>query len=79
MKLRIMYFAKLRDLAGTSDETVVYGGQTVSDLMGTLMKTHPGLLNAGKIMFAVNEQFVSPSAKLKDGDVVALLPPLNGG
>ncbi len=79
MKLRIMYFAKLRDLASTSDETVVYGGQTVSDLMETLMKTHPGLLNAGKIMFAVNEQFVSPSAKLKDGDVVALLPPLNGG
>jgi len=79
MKLRVMYFARLRDLVGTSDEMVVYSGKTLDGLVRSLFKTHPGLSNAGEIMFAVNEEFAPPSATLKDGDVVALLPPLNGG
>jgi molybdopterin converting factor small subunit len=37
---------------------------------------HPYL---AKSAFAVNEQYVSPDTELKDGDQLALIPPVSGG
>jgi molybdopterin synthase catalytic subunit len=37
------------------------------------------ILGYGRILAAVNQEFVKPDAPVKDGDEVALMPPFSGG
>jgi molybdopterin synthase catalytic subunit len=37
------------------------------------------MIEPGKIMIAVNQEFVKPDAVVNDGDEVALMPPFSGG
>jgi molybdopterin converting factor small subunit len=40
---------------------------------------HAALLCAGTLLVAVNREYAAGGAMLKDGDEVALLPPVSGG
>jgi molybdopterin converting factor subunit 1 len=80
----VLYFAALRDLAGTSEESVsvspTAGQPTVAQLVAALEERHAGLrgrLTAVRV--AVNEEFVELTSLLRAGDVVALIPPVSGG
>lgn len=81
MKLRLLYFAVLRDITGKAeDEVEVAGDTTPASLWETLRGRHTRL--AGYVqppMVAVNETWSSPDATLRDGDVVAFIPPVSGG
>jgi MoaD family protein len=94
MKVEIRLFADLRELAGQkSVQEELPGGATVEDaikkLAGRLGKEFQGkvLDEAGHVrkIFSVlvNEQMITnldgPLTKLKDGDVVAIFPPVAGG
>lgn len=82
MQLTLLYFAALRDLAGTGEErlTVPEGAATVEALGRILESHHPRLLGKlGAVRFAVNEEFAALGTVLKDGDTVALIPPVQGG
>jgi len=59
MKLRILYFATMRDLAGMREETVsLPDGLQVKDLKSLLGEKHPELLRAfNSAIFAVNREF----------------------
>ncbi|HET9959563.1 MAG TPA: molybdopterin converting factor subunit 1 [Polyangiaceae bacterium] len=83
MKVRILYFAKARDLAGTSEETVELRPEVVTlrDLARELIELHPAL-GAGaleRMRIARNESFAELDERPTDGDVIALIPPVAGG
>jgi molybdopterin converting factor subunit 1 len=81
--VEVLYFAALRDLAGTSSEMVSLipsGDPSVAGLLVALEARHSALRGRlGSVRVAVNEEFVEPSTLLRGGEVVALIPPVSGG
>lgn len=52
----------------------------VASLRSWLEQTRPPLVDRlGTVRFAVDEQFAGDDASLRDGAVVALIPPVAGG
>ncbi len=55
-------------------------GTTVSSLINVLKNTYPELeKNFDSVMVAVNEEYASAEQILKEGDTVAIIPPVSGG
>jgi sulfur-carrier protein len=82
MSIRILYFAKIRDLIGKAEEDLALpdGVKNLSDLAGYLVRLHPALRdNLGSVRFARNEVFASLSEPIAEGDTVAVIPPVAGG
>ena len=81
MKIHLLYFAVLRDIAGTSTaEMDVPGGTRAGDVWQRLRAQHHELHDYVKPpMVAVNEEYVSAEQVLHDGDELAFIPPVAGG
>ncbi|WP_457640614.1 molybdopterin converting factor subunit 1 [Persephonella sp.] len=81
MKVKVLYFSSLKDKLKISQETVeIKENSTVSDFITYLKNVHPEIeKNLDSIMVAVNEEYTSQDHILKEGDVVALIPPVSGG
>lgn len=81
MKVRVKFFAILRERAGTGDAAKELAeGSTVSDLWQALRKDYPKLDVPGiRLLYAVNRSYVSPDHKLADQDEVVFIPPVSGG
>jgi molybdopterin converting factor subunit 1 len=82
LKVELLYFAAVRDLAGKSQESMDLAPDvsTVGALRAYLERAVPAL--AGRldaVRWAKNEVFVGMEATLADGDVIALIPPVAGG
>jgi molybdopterin converting factor subunit 1 len=81
MRVRSLFFAQYRDLAG-ADERVVElpAGASVGDLVRVLRAGDDGLrgLPAAPVT-AVNMDYAPASTALADGDEVAFIPPVAGG
>lgn len=80
MRVKVLYFASLRERAGApSGEEEVEGGTTVSRLWETI-RARPAFAGVGaRPGFAVNGEWVAADRVLTNGDEVALLPPVSGG
>ncbi|HSH39450.1 MAG TPA: MoaD/ThiS family protein [Chthoniobacterales bacterium] len=81
MTLRVQFFAHLRDVTGASESEVhVPEGASVADLVTVLYGQHPKLSDwDGSILFGVGVEFVERDYLLKEGDDVAIMPPVQGG
>jgi molybdopterin converting factor subunit 1 len=81
MKIRLLYFASLRDLVGMREEELTLPeGMTVEGLREHLAQLHPRLQEAmNSLILSVNREYGMPEAELRDGDVVAIFPPISGG
>lgn len=81
MKVRVKFFAILRERAGTA--TVLKelaDGSTVADLWRELQKDHAKLDVPGiRMLYAVNQSYVGLDQVLKDQDEVVFIPPVSGG
>lgn len=80
--VRVLYFAALRDLVGTSEEQVELPSsvQRVGDLLGFLETRHPTLAGRlAQVRAAQNQTFAPLNAQVSDQDVIALIPPMAGG
>lgn len=81
MKVRLLYFAVLRDIAGRdAEELAVPEGATPRDVWQTLRSAHAKLATyLEPPMSAINESYASPDTRLRDGDELAFIPPVAGG
>lgn len=81
MKVRVKFFAMLRERAGASEvEKEIAEGSTVGDLWRQLQADFPRLDAPGiRLLYAVNRDYVDVQQKLKDGDEVVFIPPVSGG
>jgi len=81
MQIRVLFFGVLKELTGTVDESVTLApNATVGDLLNQLESRSPRLKSMlSSVAMSVNEEYAGPEVKLKQGDEVALLPPVSGG
>ena len=81
MKVRVKFFAILRERAGTSEvEKEIAAGSTVADLWRQLQKDYPRLDVPGiRLLYAVNRDYVNMDQELNDHDEVVFIPPVSGG
>lgn len=81
MKVKVRYFAYLRELASKRElELDIEPGLTVGDLKGALKENSPHLavlLDTAAV--AVNGDYAPYGLPLQPGDEVAFLPPFSGG
>ena len=83
MKLRVLYFARLRERFGVAEESLDFAGATAADLVAQL-QARGGVwaeeLAAGRAFrVAVNQDIVALDAALPDHAEVAIFPPVTGG
>ncbi|MEA2514451.1 MAG: MoaE-MoaD fusion protein [Thermomicrobiales bacterium] len=81
MRIRLRYFAILREALGRSEETREVADETTAgelfDLIATEVPRLAGLKRS--VMLMVNQDYVSGDHRLRDGDELALIPPVSGG
>jgi molybdopterin converting factor subunit 1 len=81
MKVRVKFFAILRERAGTGELLKeVPDGATVADLWRQLQGDYPKLDVPGiRLLYAVNQNYVGVDHKLSNNDEVVFVPPVSGG
>jgi MoaD family protein, archaeal len=81
MKVRVQLFAQLRDLAGTPRfEVDLAEGSTVGQLLEKVYALKPALRAHDKaILIGTGVEFVDRNHKLKSGEEIAIMPPVQGG
>ena len=80
MKVRVRYFASLRDRLGRAGEELeVSPGETARGLLDRVLGGAGVREGMPPVAFAVNLAYVSGEQPLSDGDEVAFLPPVSGG
>lgn len=81
MRVRVRYFAAVREALGLDEERVeVPEGTSVGALCRALEERHPALLRHRRgLRFAVAARFAPETTQLVDGADVALIPPVSGG
>jgi molybdopterin converting factor subunit 1 len=78
VRVRLRYFASLREALGDAEERAVGNGTTAGSLWATLVREHPSLARV-RVRFAVDERYVPAEHVLADGDELAVFPPVSGG
>ncbi len=80
MKIQVLFFASIRDLAGSGERTLDFSGGTVSDVLSQLQQQIPELVpHMSRMQIAVNEEYAERDRVLQEGDTLALIPPVSGG
>ena len=79
--MRAEFYSRLREIVGApSLEITLNDGATVAELVKELSRKHPRLRDFEKSMlFGIGVEFVDRDHLLKDGDIVAIMPPVQGG
>ncbi|MFQ5707176.1 MAG: molybdopterin converting factor subunit 1 [bacterium] len=81
MKIKLKYFAQLRDLLHSEEnELELSSSITVLELMPVLADRFPQIREHLKVIsIAVNNEYATKDTLLQEGDEVALIPPISGG
>jgi molybdopterin synthase catalytic subunit len=81
MRVKVLYFAVLRERRGTSSEIIdLPAGGDVAMALATIAKQNPQVAPLlPRIQVAVNQVVVVATTALGEGDELALIPPVSGG
>jgi len=83
MKVRVRYFASVREAVGQGSEEVQSRAQTLGALRDELVArggAYAAALAPGKaVRMALDQVMSDPSAPLREGCEVAFFPPVTGG
>jgi molybdopterin synthase catalytic subunit len=81
MKVNVRLFAGLKELLGGRELVLdLTDGATIGDLRDALSRDYPIVTPfLTTLVCAVQEEYVPSSHRLRDGDEVALIPPVSGG
>lgn len=81
MNVKVLFFAQLKDIFKTAERTIeVKDDATVNEVVCSLFRDMDGnQFESVPFRYAVNEDIVSGDEKLKDRDILAILPPVSGG
>jgi molybdopterin synthase sulfur carrier subunit len=83
MKVRVRYFASLREALGAAEAVELPAGSTLGTLRDALVARggrHAEVLARGRaVRCALDQAMSDESATLRDGAEVAFFPPVTGG
>jgi MoaD family protein len=81
MKLHVRFYSQLRDLVGRPElDLDLAEGTAVSELLEQLYAKAPALRSHDKsILVGAGVEFVDRNYKLRAGDEISIMPPVQGG
>jgi len=85
VKVKVLFFAGLREQLGTSGEEIeLPGGVSTVAALRAHLRARGGnfekvLAEKALVRAAVNQDMVQPTSAIKAGDEVAFFPPVTGG
>ena len=81
MKIRVEFYSQLRDLAGIAELNIDLPAEaTVADLLEKVYRKAPKLRSRDKsTLVGAGVEFVDRNYKLKAGDEISIMPPVQGG
>jgi MoaE-MoaD fusion protein len=78
MQLRLLLFAAHARAAGLRETTLEVPAETSARAAAEAVAERFGLELAGS-MLAINDHYAAPDVLLREGDQLALIPPVSGG
>ena len=79
IRLKLLYFASLRDAAGIATEDVDTGVADLAALYDGLRERHGFALPRERLRVAVDGAFARWDDAPRDGSEIAFIPPVSGG
>lgn len=81
MKVTILFFARTRELVGNERlEIELPEAATIADLRRELSSLFPAMEEVvRRSLFAIDEEYAADGARLREGALVACIPPVSGG
>ncbi len=81
MRIRILFFGVLKDLAGQENDSLNLPDEaTLADVLSYYQERIPQLEEfVSSLAMSVNQEYAAPDRRLRADDEVALLPPVSGG
>ena len=82
--MKILYFAKLKELIGKSEEIIcIKQKKKISEVINELKKKNDvydfAFKETNSLQYAVNCEYVDLNFIVKDSDELAIFPPVSGG
>jgi molybdopterin synthase sulfur carrier subunit len=79
MRVRVLYFASLRDAAGRDGETLDVASVSLAQLYDDARARHGFAFPRERLRVAVDGAFSQWDAPLHEGAEIAFIPPVSGG
>lgn len=81
ISVRLLYFGAAREAAGRDEEQLeVPAPATAASVLAGVLNAHPALRGFGRsLLVAVNEEYAGTEATVREGDEIAIFPPVSGG
>ena len=78
-KVKLQYFAILRDHRGESTETLETEANSAGELYEELKAKYSFPLSVDRIQVAINEEFAGMDQEIQENDEIVFIPPVAGG
>ncbi len=81
INVRVLFFGAARDVAGQNEiEFTLAGPIKAADAFVEVLSAYPELRRFGRsLLFAVNQEYAPTDREIREGDELALFPPVSGG
>jgi len=79
MRVRVLYFASLRDAAGRDEETLEVTVTSLAQLYDDARERYGFAFPRERLRVAIDGAFSNWDAALRDGAEIAFMPPVSGG
>jgi molybdopterin converting factor subunit 1 len=80
MNIKTLFFGITTDFVGASEvQIAVEENTSIKDFKSVLKQRFTQLENINSYAIAVNEAYATDDLILKNGDVIAVIPPVSGG
>jgi molybdopterin converting factor subunit 1 len=81
VRVKVLFFGRVRDLTGLSEETgEISEGATLGDLLERYVQRFPQLTGfRASLVASCNQEFTAWDTRITSGDEIAFLPPVSGG
>ena len=80
MEIKILFFGITKDLIDNNSlQYNLKENASIKELKEALKLDYPSLKNIQEFAIAVNEEYANDNIIIKEGDVIAIIPPVSGG
>jgi molybdopterin converting factor subunit 1 len=81
MRVKVLFFGRLKEIAGVSEESIeLHSDANIEALFAHYATRYPQLSQyRSSVVASCNQEFAAWATPLHSGDEVAFLPPVSGG